>query len=153
MNNDLNQIKNWQKMAGILSEDDDAMDIGRDSYVDGEIDKIVNMTNGMNVVTMIDDLVNSPELEGKVSHSSIIDMIKNRHEGHQKNEGMEETPAHGSKFAGLTAEEKEQVKEYINAIKETQKAMMEILHKSKKMKNEDGRWGGPRKNMYLDPNK
>jgi hypothetical protein len=131
-------------MAGILTEDDDAMDTGRDSYVDGEIQKIVQI---------IDDMVDSPELEGKMSRSSIIDMVKKHYEGHQKNEGMEETPAHGSKFAGLTAEEKEQVKEYINAIKETQKAMMEILHKSKKMKNEDGRWGGPRKNMYLDPNK
>ena len=132
-----------------MFEADDAMDTGRDSYVDGEIDKIVSIINNM---------VKSPELENKVHWATILDMIEKELRSKDSQvtvRSLADMPSWNdrSKLSELTAEEKEQVKEYINAIKETQKAMMEILHKSKKMKNEDGRWGGPRKNMYLDPNK
>lgn len=49
----------------------------------------------------------------------------------------------------LTEEEKEQLKDYVNAIKETKKAAKELLNKAKSApKNEDS-WGGPRKDMLM----
>lgn len=48
----------------------------------------------------------------------------------------------------LTQEEKEQLKDYVNAIKETKKAAKELLEKAAiSPKNEE--WGGPRKNMVM----
>lgn len=48
----------------------------------------------------------------------------------------------------LTQEEKEQLKDYVNAIKETKKAAKELLEKAATSpKNEE--WGGPRKNMVM----
>lgn len=48
----------------------------------------------------------------------------------------------------LTEEEKEQLKDYVNAIKETKKAAKELLDKAKAPKNEDS-WGGPRKDLVM----
>lgn len=49
----------------------------------------------------------------------------------------------------LTEEEKEQLTDYVNAIKETKKAAKELLNKAKSApKNEDS-WGGPRKDMLM----
>lgn len=48
----------------------------------------------------------------------------------------------------LTQEEKEQLKDYVNAIRETKKAARELLEKAAtEPKNED--WGGPRKDMVM----
>ncbi len=50
-------------------------------------------------------------------------------------------------LSGLSEEEKEQFMSYAQAIKETRKAMQELIHKSKKTKTES--WGGSRKNMIM----
>ena len=56
-------------------------------------------------------------------------------------------------LSNLSEEEKEQLKDYVNAIKETKKAIGELLHKAKKKpvaKNEE--WGGSRKDMVMPVN-
>lgn len=56
-------------------------------------------------------------------------------------------------LSNLSEEEKEQVKDYVNAIKETKKALQELIHKAKSRhgkKNEEH--GGPRKNMIMPIN-
>lgn len=56
-------------------------------------------------------------------------------------------------LSNLTEEEKEQLKDYVNAIKETKRAIGELLNKAKKQpvaKNEE--WGGPRKDMVMPIN-
>jgi hypothetical protein len=64
-----------------------------------------------------------------------------------------ETTGKRFNLSQLTNEEREQLKEYANAIKETKKAMAQILSKAKNIKTEDGRWGGNRYGAILDPNK
>ncbi|NDC24744.1 MAG: hypothetical protein EBZ49_11560 [Proteobacteria bacterium] len=50
----------------------------------------------------------------------------------------------------LTEEEKEQLKDYVNAIKETKKAARELLEKAASHSTkEEGKLGGPRKNMVM----
>lgn len=49
----------------------------------------------------------------------------------------------------LTEEEKEQLKDYVNAIKETKKAAEELLEKAATEPKNEGSWGGPRKNMVM----
>jgi hypothetical protein len=52
----------------------------------------------------------------------------------------------------LSEEEKEQLKDYVNAVKETKKAIKELLEKTKPVvKNEakSKNWGGPRKNLVM----
>lgn len=50
-------------------------------------------------------------------------------------------------LSGLTEEEREQFMSYAEAIKETKKAMKELIQKSKKSKTES--WGGSRKDMVM----
>lgn len=57
-------------------------------------------------------------------------------------------------LSALTEEEKDQLKDYANAIKETRNAMLEILSKASTTMREKkekgiGKWGGPRKNMIM----
>lgn len=49
----------------------------------------------------------------------------------------------------LTEEEKEQLKDYVNAIKETKKAAKELLEKAKSKHTNEDSWGGPRKDMIM----
>lgn len=49
----------------------------------------------------------------------------------------------------LTEDEKEQLKDYVNAIKETKKAAEELLEKAATEPKNEGSWGGPRKNMVM----
>lgn len=50
----------------------------------------------------------------------------------------------------LTEEEKEQLEDYVNAIKETKKAARELLRKASTQHTKDeGKSGGPRKNMVM----
>lgn len=51
-------------------------------------------------------------------------------------------------LSNLSEEEKEQVRDYVNAIKETKKALKELLNKARQSKNNES-WGGPRKNMVM----
>ena len=56
-------------------------------------------------------------------------------------------------LSNLTEEEKEQLKDYVNAIKETKRAIGELLNKAKNQpvaKNEE--WGGSRKDMVMPIN-
>lgn len=52
----------------------------------------------------------------------------------------------------LNTEEKEQLKDYVNAIKETKKAIVELLTKTKPVVNSEAKnpnWGGSRKDMIM----
>jgi len=53
-------------------------------------------------------------------------------------------------LSNLSEEEKEQLKDYVNAIKETKRAIKELVSKAKgKTQMEDKNWGGPRKDMVM----
>ena len=56
-------------------------------------------------------------------------------------------------LSNLSEEEKEQAKQYADAIKETKKALFELISKAKsrETQNESDKknWGGPRKNMVM----
>jgi len=53
-------------------------------------------------------------------------------------------------LSNLSEEEKEQLKDYVNAIKETKRAIKELVSKAKgKAQMEDKNWGGPRKDMVM----
>ena len=59
-------------------------------------------------------------------------------------------------LSNLSEEEKEQAKQYADAIKETKKALFELINKAKSRgtQNEGDRknWGGPRKNLVMPVN-
>lgn len=167
MNSNHNEVKDWQKRAGVLTEDYDTMDTSRDDAYNESVKKISDS---------VEALANSPELEGKVNWASILEDVRKElsargskvtvrgsdpadwDDWDQRKTAAKlgETEGSNKKYglSELSIEEKEQLKDYANAIKETKKAMLELVKKSSKgMKTEDGRWGGPRWNMYLDPKK
>lgn len=49
----------------------------------------------------------------------------------------------------LTEDEKDQLKDYMNAIRETKKAARELLEKAATQSKNESRWGGPRKDMVM----
>lgn len=166
MNSNHNEVKDWQKRAGVLTEDDDMMDTSRDASIEEDVKKIADS---------VEALADSPELEGKFNWASILEEVRKEllargrkitvrgsdpadwedWEQRKKVAKLGETEGSSKKYglSELSIEEKEQLKDYANAIKETKKAMLELVNKSKKIKTEDGRWGGNRYGAVLDPNK
>lgn len=54
----------------------------------------------------------------------------------------------------LSPDEQTQLKEYVSSLREIKKEIKNLLKKAKKPSaNESGNWGGPRKDMVMDPNK
>jgi hypothetical protein len=81
-----------------------------------------------------------------------------------------QTEAQSSGLHNLTPDEQTQLKEYINSMKEIKKEIKSLLEKARGASHQSGmttekkirsgkssgkssNWGGPRKNMILDPNK
>lgn len=167
MKSNHNEVRDWQKRAGVLTEDDDITDIKREEYLDSKLEEMSKMVEeiGKEVNMIPLRVVEELRLYIKWKSKSVTSYgpglppegVTTRGERPRFGDGVDENTEVPNKKYGLSElsiEEKEQLKDYANAIKETKKAMMELINKSsKKIKTEDGRWGGNRYGAILDPNK
>lgn len=150
MSNNHSEVKDWQKRAGILTEADDLTDIKREEYLNSKFEEIIPAIEAIGKEVNLLPLVVVEMLREYLKNKSRTVTVRSLSDFDEN----VSTPEKKHGLSELSIEEKEQLKDYANAIKETKKAMMELINKSsKKIKTEDGRWGGPRKDMFLDPNK